>query len=90
MMVYTKQGAQKDAIPTPPSTPILREPPSRESCSAATRSAAQSSRIEARAARVAALDSAFSVDPTVEDIIYSDNREGKYDDTRDTRTGRTT
>jgi hypothetical protein len=59
----------------------LRELPSRESCSAATRSAAQSSRIEARAAHVAALDSAFTVDPTVEEIIYSDVGEEKYDDT---------
>ncbi len=82
-MVYTKQGPWKDAVPTPPSTPTLREPPSRESCSAATRSATQSSRIEARAVRAATLDSAFSVDPTVKEIIYSDDREGKYDDTSD-------
>ncbi len=61
----------------------MREPPSRESCSAATRSAAQSSCIEARAARVAALDSAFTVDPTIKEIIYSEDGEGKYDDTSD-------
>jgi hypothetical protein len=70
MMVPTKRGVQNKAdVPTPPSTPTLREPPSRESCSAATRSAAQSSRIEARAACVAALDSAFTVDPTIKEII---------------------
>ena len=61
----------------------MRELPSRESCSAPTRSAAWSSRIEARAARVAALDSAFSVHLTVEEILYSDDGEGKYDDTSD-------
>ncbi len=82
-MVYTKEGVQKDAFPTPLSTPTLREPPSRESCSATTCSAAQSSCIEARAARIAALDNAFTVDPTVEEIIYSDNGEGKYNDTSD-------
>jgi hypothetical protein len=81
MMVYTKQGVRRGAVPTPPSTSTLREPPSRESCSAATCSVARSSRIEARAARIAALDSAFTIDPTVEEIIYSDNGEGKYDDT---------
>jgi hypothetical protein len=60
----------------------LREPPSRELRSAAIHSAAQSSSIEARAARVAALDTAFSVDPTIKKNIYSgDDGEGKYDDT---------
>ncbi len=82
MMVHTKQGVRNKAdVPTPPSTPASREPPSRESSSATTRSAAQSSCIEARAARVAALDSAFTVDPTIKEIICSDNGEGKYDDT---------
>ncbi len=81
-MVYTKRGVWNKAdVPTPLSTPTLRELPSRESCSTTTWSAAWSSRIEARAARIAALDSAFTVDPTVEEIIYSDNGEGKYDDT---------
>ncbi len=32
---------------------------------------------------VAALDSAFTEDPTVEEMIYSDNGEGKCDDTSD-------
>ncbi len=59
----------------------MREPPSRESCSVATRSAAQSSHIKARAACIAALDSSFTVDPTIKEIIYSNNGEGKYDDT---------
>ncbi len=59
----------------------MREPPSRELRSA-TRSATQSSSIEARAARIAALDNAFSIDPTIKEIIYSgDDGEGKYDDT---------
>jgi hypothetical protein len=50
----------------------------------ATRWAAQSSSIEARAARVAALGTAFFVDPSINEIIYSgDNGEGKYDDTSD-------
>ncbi len=60
---------------------LSRELPSRELHSA-THSATQSSSIEARAARVAALDNAFFIDPTIEEIIYSgDNGEGKYDDT---------
>jgi hypothetical protein len=64
-MVYTKQGACKDAIvPIPPSTPTLREPPSR-GLRSATRSATQSSSIEARATCIAALDNAFSIDPTI-------------------------
>ncbi len=76
-MVYTKQGAQKDAIvPTPPSTPTLREPLSRE-----LHSGTRSSSIEARTARNAALDNAFSIDPTIKEIIYSnDNQEEKYDE----------
>jgi hypothetical protein len=61
----------------------LRELPSRELRSAATCSATRSSSIEARAACIAALDSAFSVDPTIKEIIYSDNGERKYDDTSD-------
>jgi hypothetical protein len=85
MMVHTKQGVQNKAdVPMPPSTPTLQEPPSRESCSATTQSApAPSRRIEARAARIAALDSAFTVDPTIEAILHSDNGEWKFDDTRD-------
>jgi hypothetical protein len=77
-MVYTKQGAWKDAIvPTPPSTPTLRELPSRE-----LRSATHSSIIEARAVRNAALGNAFSFDSTIREIEYSgDDKEGKYDDT---------
>jgi hypothetical protein len=77
-MVYTKRGAQKDVIVlTPPSTPTLRELPSRE-----LRLATQSSKIEARAARNAALDNAFSIDPTIKEIIYSgDDEDRKYDDT---------
>ncbi len=60
----------------------MQEPPSRESCSATTQSApAQSRRIEARAAHVAALDSAFTVDPTIKEILHSDDREWKFDDT---------
>ncbi len=60
----------------------MREPPSGELRSAVTCSATQSSSIEARATHVAALDSAFSIDPTIEEIIYSgDDGEGKYDDT---------
>jgi hypothetical protein len=82
LMMYTRQGAQKDAIPASPSTPTLRELPSGELCSAVTCSATRSSSIEARAAHVAALDTAFYVDPTIEEIIYSgDDGEGKYDDT---------
>ncbi len=75
--MYTKRGAQKDAIvPTPPSTPTLREPPSRE-----LRPATCSSSIEDRAARNAALGNAFSIDPTIKEIIYSDDdQEEKYDD----------
>ncbi len=42
-------------------------------------------RVDATTSRacVAALDSAFTVDPTIKEIIYSDNGEGKYDDTSD-------
>ncbi len=70
----------KDAIvPTPPSTPTLRELPSRE-----LRSATRSNSIEARAVCNAALDNAFSIDPTIEGIIYSDdNQEEKYDENSD-------
>jgi hypothetical protein len=54
----------------------LRELPSRE-----LRSATHSSSIEARAACSAALDNSFSIDPTIEDIIYSDDdQEEKYDE----------
>ncbi len=76
-MVYTKQGDRKDTfVPTPPSTPTLREPPSRE-----LHSATRSISIEAKAARNAALDNAFSIDPTIEEIIYSDDdQEEKYDE----------
>jgi hypothetical protein len=83
MMVHTKQGVQNKAdVPTPPSTPTLQEPPSRESCSATTQSApARSRHIEARAARVAALDSAFTIDPNIKEILHSNDGEWKFDDT---------
>ncbi len=79
-MLYTKQGAQKDAIvSTIPSTPTLREPSSRE-----LQSATCSSSIETGTARNAALDNAFSIDPTIKGIIYSyDDQEDKYDENRD-------
>jgi hypothetical protein len=75
-MVDKKQGAQKDAIvPKPPSTPTLSKQPSRE-----LRSATRSSSIEARAACNATLNNAFSIDPIIEEIMYSDDDQEEKDD----------